>query len=211
MTMLQSVLIGLIIIIGSSMDQVVGFAMGGCPLSWDGRSTVTSSSALPMGIFDDLQLIFSDEGKKKRAAYDAKIREEQEEAQREILERRRNPQKMEQYEVQYKLKREKLMQEKAVWDFQNKVGGPEEGGGNYDPLTEWQRLREEGKITVGSDLPRDPTTSRLGSEGLVDVRTDERLPYIDQGYVDTSSDGPDLVGGMKKLFGGGTTAADDTK
>lgn len=158
-------------------------------------ASTTTSTSLSMGLLDDLQLIFSEEGKKNRAAYDAKRRAEQEEAQREILERRRNPDKMKEYEQRVATKRSQLQDDRSVWDFQSKV---QDG---YDPLTEWKRLREEGKITVGSDLERDPTSSRLGSEGLVDVRVDERLPYIDQGYVDDSSS--DLMGGFMKLFGGG--------
>eukprot|EP00536_Pseudo-nitzschia_multiseries_P003750 jgi/Psemu1/236997/estExt_Genewise1.C_590042 len=146
-----------------------------------------------MGIIDDLKLIFSEEGKKNKAAYEARERAEQEAAQREILERRRNPEKMQDYEQKVASKRAKLQEEKDVWGFQGKV---QDG---YDPLTDWQRLKDEGKITVGSEMERDPTSSRLGSEGLVDIRTDELLPYIDQGYVDESAD---VMGGLKKLFGG---------
>jgi hypothetical protein len=35
---------------------------------------------------------------------------------------------------------------------------------------------------------------------LVDVRIDERMPYIDQGYVDEDAD---AMGSFMKLFGGG--------
>lgn len=153
----------------------------------------SSNHALYMGIIDDLKLIFSEEGKKNKAAYEARERAEQEAAQREILERRRNPEKMQDYEQKVASKRAKLQEEKDVWGFQGKV---QDG---YDPLTDWQRLKDEGKITVGSEMERDPTSSRLGSEGLVDIRTDELLPYIDQGYVDESAD---VMGGLKKLFGG---------
>jgi hypothetical protein len=156
-----------------------------------------------MGLLDDLQLIFSEEGRKNRAAYEAKQRAEQEAAQREILERRRDPTKMQEYEQRVAVKRSQLQQDRAVWDFQNKV---QEG---YDPLSEWQRLKDEGKIKVGSDLERDPTSSRLGSEGLIDVRIDERLPYIDQGYVDDADRSADLMGGFMKLFGGGASNKKD--
>lgn len=158
-------------------------------------SSSHSSSVLSMGLLDDLQLIFSDEGKKNRAAYEARQRAEQEAAQAEVLERRRNPDLMRAYERDVAEKRTQLQEERNVWDFQTKKA---EAG--YDPLTEWTRLREEGKITVGSDLERDPESARWGSEGLVEVRVDERLPYIDQGYVDESAD---LMGGFMKLFGGG--------
>jgi len=146
-----------------------------------------------MGIIDDLKLIFSEEGKQNKAKYVARERAEQEAAQREILERRRNPEKMEDYEQKVNNNRAKLQEDKEVWGFQGKV---EEG---YDPITDWQRLKDEGKITVGSQLERDPSSSRLGSEGLVDIRTDELLPYIDQGYVDESAD---IMGGFMNLFGG---------
>lgn len=153
----------------------------------------TSSHVLSMSIIDDLKLLFSEEGKKNKAAYEARERADQEAAQREILERRRNPEKMEDYEQKVNTSRAKLQEEKDVWGFQGKI---EEG---YDPLTEWTRLKDEGKITVGSEMERDPSSSRLGSEGLVDIRTDELLPYIDQGYVDESAD---AMGGFMNIFGG---------
>ncbi len=155
--------------------------------------TLMQPSSLSMSIIDDLKLIFSEEGKKNKAAYEARERAEQEAAQREILERRRNPEKMQDYNKRVDSKRAQLQEEKEVWGFQNKV----ESG--FDPLTEWKRLKSEGKITVGSQLERDPTSSRLGSEGLVDVRTDERLPYIDQGYVDEDAD---VMGKFMNIFGG---------
>mmetsp|Transcript_10409 Transcript_10409/g.30443 ORF Transcript_10409/g.30443 Transcript_10409/m.30443 type:complete len:198 (-) Transcript_10409:335-928(-) len=152
-----------------------------------------SNHVLSMGIIDDLKLIFSAEGKKNKAAYEARERAEQQAALNEILERRRNPDKMQDYQQKVASNRAKLQEEKDVWGFQGKV---QDG---YDPLTDWKRLKDEGKITVGSEMERDPTSRRLGSEGLVDVRTDELLPYIDQGYVDESAD---VMGGLKKLFGG---------
>jgi hypothetical protein len=163
-------------------------------------STSSSHVVLSMGFIDDWKLIFSEEGKKNKAAYEARERDEQEAAQREILERRRNPEKMEEYEQQVNEGRVKLQEEKDVWDFQGQI---EDG---YDPITEWTRLKDEGLITVGSDLERDKGSERLGSEGLIDVRIDERLPYIDQGYVD---EGADVMGGIMKLFGG--NKKDDNK
>ena len=148
---------------------------------------------LSMSIIDDLKLLFSEEGKANKAAYEARERADQEAAQREILERRRNPEKMEDYEQKVNTSRAKLQEEKDVWGFQGKI---EEG---FDPLTEWTRLKDEGLITVGSEMERDPSSSRLGSEGLVDIRTDELLPYIDQGYVDESAD---IMGGFMNIFGG---------
>lgn len=152
-----------------------------------------STTVVSMGLIDDLKLIFSEEGKANRAAYDKRQKDEQERAQQEILERRRNPNKMRKYEEDVVERRSGLDEERSVWDFQNNNTGE-------DPMNAWNRLRREGKIKVGSELERDPTTSRLGSEGLVDVRTDERLPYIDQGYVDEDSD---VMGNFMKMFGGG--------
>ena len=140
-------------------------------------------------IIDDLKLIFSEEGKANRAAYEQREREEMEAAQREIMERRKNPALMEAYEEQVAKRRNDLQKEKDVWAFQQKTDGT-------DTLDDWKRLREEGKIKVGSDLERDASSSRLGSEGLQEVRVDERMPYIDQGYVDEDADV------MGKLFGG---------
>ena len=73
------------------------------------------------------------------------------------------------------------------------------GGGGGDRLEEWKRLREEGKVTA-SGQERDADSSRWGSEGLIAERIDEKLPYIDDGYVDESV--PDVMEGLKKLFGG---------
>jgi len=41
-----------------------------------------------MGLLDDIKLLFSEEGKANRAAYEEQQRNEMEEAQREILEHR---------------------------------------------------------------------------------------------------------------------------
>ena len=119
-------------------------------------------------------------------------KEEQTRIQQEILERRRNPEKMKRYEENVVKRRSGLDEERKVWDFQNKNTGE-------DPLKAWSNLRSQGKIKVGSELERDPTSSRFGSDGLVEVRTDERLPYIDQGYVDESVD---VMGNFMKMFGG---------
>mmetsp|Transcript_14818 Transcript_14818/g.34250 ORF Transcript_14818/g.34250 Transcript_14818/m.34250 type:complete len:194 (+) Transcript_14818:711-1292(+) len=169
-----------------------------CMLSADsfvvGPTKSRVSVVRSMSIIDDLKLIFSEEGKKNRAAYDQRKREEAIEAQREILERRRDPKKMEQYKKDRAKTRKALDDERSVYDFQRKV---EKG---YDPLKDWTRLRKEGKIKIGKDLKRDESSRRFGSEGLNDVRIDERMPYIDQGYVDENVD---VVGNfMKGLFGG---------
>lgn len=143
-------------------------------------------------MFDDLKLIFSDEGRKNRAAYDEQQKEEQEAAQREILMRRANPNAMDEYQKDVRKRRTELTEERELWNFQQ--------DSTKDPLETWNTLREEGKIKVGSDLERDPDSSRLGSEGLIGVRIDERMPYIDQGYVDEEAD--DKKGNfMDNVFG----------
>lgn len=146
------------------------------------------------GVLDDLKLIFSEEGKANRAAYKERQMRDMELAQREILERRTDPEAMGRYEAEIRQRRAKLMQEKQVYKFQSEV---QEG---VDPIDEWKEKREKGEILVGDDLERDASTERLGSEGLQEVRVDERMPYIDQGYVDESAD---VMGNILNIFGGG--------
>merc|ERR1712113_170629 len=98
-------------------------------------------------------------------------------AQREMLMRRANPDMMQEYRDDGEKRRKTLNEERELWNFQKENTGE-------DPLKTWNALREEGKIKVGSDLERDPDSSRLGSDGLIGVRIDERMPYIDQGYVE---------------------------
>merc|ERR1712179_690065 len=99
----------------------------------------------------------------------------------EMLMRRSNPEAMKEYREDVNKRRRKFEEEREVWNFQQDK--------ENDPLEAWNKLRKEGKIKVGSDLERDPDSSRLGSEGLVGVRVDERMPYIDQGYVEEKEDG----------------------
>uniref|UniRef100_A0A7R9Z6V8 Uncharacterized protein n=1 Tax=Pseudictyota dubia TaxID=2749911 RepID=A0A7R9Z6V8_9STRA len=180
-------------VFAGAMVNVASFQHIRCPLQSAPALKEMSTISLSMGIIDDLRLIFSEEGKQNRAAWDEREKAEMEAAQREIMERRRNPNKMEEYMEGIEKNRAKLQEEKEVYDFQQKV---EEG---YDPLGDWKRLRKEGKVILGDDLERDPTSSRLGSEGLQDVRVDERMPYIDQGYVDEDSD---VMGKLFGVFGG---------
>ena len=55
------------------------------------RITVRSNKVSLNNIFDDLKLIFSEEGKANRAAYEERERAAMEAKQQEILARRRNP------------------------------------------------------------------------------------------------------------------------
>jgi len=67
-----------------------------------------------------------------------------------------------------------------------------------DNLEAWKAAKAEGKIkTATSGLERDEGSSRMGSDGLFAERVDERLPYIDRGYVDESSD---LMGKLNGMF-----------
>eukprot|EP00593_Proboscia_inermis_P008450 CAMPEP_0171306320 /NCGR_PEP_ID=MMETSP0816-20121228/16308_1 /TAXON_ID=420281 /ORGANISM="Proboscia inermis, Strain CCAP1064/1" /LENGTH=145 /DNA_ID=CAMNT_0011787811 /DNA_START=442 /DNA_END=879 /DNA_ORIENTATION=- len=145
-------------------------------------------------------MIFNEEGRKNEAEFEARELKEQIASQKEIFERHRNQEKMTENERKEMERRIRLQEEKDVWKFQNKV---EDG---YDPIDEWSKLREDGKIKVGDDLERDKSSERLGSEGLVDVRIDERLPYIDQGYVE---EGGDVMEGIKSILGGGKKKDDE--
>jgi len=147
--------------------------------------------SLNMGIFDDLKLIFSDEGKKNRAEYDERLKDEQQAEQRKMLMRRADPEAMVDYRKDVNKRRKKLTEDREVWDFQQDK--------EKDPIEAWTTLRKEGKIQVGSDLERDPGSSRLGSEGLIGVRIDERMPYIDQGYVEEKEEGE--KGSIMDIFG----------
>mmetsp|Transcript_8974 Transcript_8974/g.18123 ORF Transcript_8974/g.18123 Transcript_8974/m.18123 type:complete len:181 (+) Transcript_8974:170-712(+) len=142
------------------------------------RPSIRPSTTPLFGILDDLKLIFSEEGKAKRREYEERQIKEQQEALRQIKERRKDPKKMEEYFQDVGDTRRKLREEREMWNFQQDTKNGE------DPKKEWDRLRASGKITVGSEMARDKSTSRLGSEGLVEVRTDERMPYIDQGWVE---------------------------
>jgi hypothetical protein len=158
-------------------------------------------SGLRMGFFDDLKVIFSKEGQENIKAYNEREKEEMLAAQKEILARRSDPSKMRQYEEEKEKKRKMLAEERALYKFQRK-----EVDDGYDPLNEWKKLKDSGKIKMSRELERDKGSSRLGSEGLIDVRVDERMPYIDQGYVDESAD---VMGKFMGLFGQKNKKKDD--
>jgi hypothetical protein len=67
----------------------------------DVMMTFSRSFAVNMGLFD----FFSEEAKQKREAQRQREIDEQERAQMEILERRENPKKMEEYEARVKVRR----------------------------------------------------------------------------------------------------------
>mmetsp|Transcript_16913 Transcript_16913/g.39062 ORF Transcript_16913/g.39062 Transcript_16913/m.39062 type:complete len:140 (+) Transcript_16913:89-508(+) len=71
-------------------------------------SVSDSPSALSMGFFD----MFSKEAQEERERKKRAIVEEQERLQKEIMERRRNPEKMEEYEIKTQMRRELRMKGK---------------------------------------------------------------------------------------------------
>lgn len=115
-------------------------------------------------------------------------------AQLEIQERRRNPEKMAEYDKAVNERRAAAMAKDA--ELKQLQRGNVEG----DSLEAWKQMKEEGLVTAMDDMERDKGSERMGSEGLVAERIDEKLPYIDSGYVDESQ--PDVMGSLGKLFGG---------
>merc|ERR1711957_772078 len=172
--------------------SIIGASCFSPALNSQGNNRIKNvDQSLNMGIFDDLKLIFSDEGKKNRAEYDERLKDEQQAEQRKMLMRRADPEAMVDYRKDVNKRRKKLTEDREVWDFQQDK--------EKDPIEAWTTLRKEGKIQVGSDLERDPGSSRLGSEGLIGVRIDERMPYIDQGYVEEKEEGE--KGSIMDIFG----------
>lgn len=143
-----------------------------------------------MNFMDNFKTIFSKQGQDNIKAYNEREKQEMMAAQKEILERRKNPKKMREYEEKVDENRKKFAEERALFKFQQKTG--------VDPIEEWKKLKDEGKIKMSKDLQRDKGSARLGSEGLIEVRVDERMPYIDQGYVDEDAD---VMGKLMNMFG----------
>lgn len=132
------------------------------------------------------------ESEAQKAAKDAEWK-----AQQEMMERRRNPEKMAAYEAEVAERRAKASAKDAeLKELQN--------SGGADALEQWQTLRKEGKIDV-FDKEREAGDRSLGGEGLLPDRIDESMPFIDNGYVDDSA--PDVMAeaskAFGKLFGGG--------
>ena len=133
-----------------------------------------------MGFFD----LFK-ESEAAKAAKEAEYR-----AMQEMLERRRNPAKMAAYEAEVERRREEISAKDAELKELQKTGD----------YAAWQKMREEGKLQASDDMVREAGDRSWGGVGLVAERIDTKLPFIDSGYVDESQ--PDLMGGLKKLFGG---------
>lgn len=86
------------------------------PASLQNTAVITSSSTeASMGLFD----FFSEEAKQKREAKRQREIEEQERLQKAIMERRRNPDLMEDYEANVQYRRELMMQ--GEFEEANKV------------------------------------------------------------------------------------------
>jgi hypothetical protein len=71
-----------------------------------------------MGFLDDWKNVFGEEGKKARAELKEQERLQAEQDQREIFERRRNPEKMEEYESMVKQRREYIGSQKTKLESQ---------------------------------------------------------------------------------------------
>jgi len=134
---------------------------------------------------------------------DDESKKAQMEAQKKILERRRNKDARNQYFSNVEKKRNEANQERDLWKFQTDT--------NQDPLIEWKRLRKEGKIKdlkredqqggIPIPLPSFGVGGQFGVGGEYDngERFDLRLPYAEQGYVDEESD---VMGKLGRFFGG---------
>jgi hypothetical protein len=72
----------------------------------NGLVLAASSSTTRLYIFD---MFLSEEEKKKKKERDDRVRDEQEELQRQILERRRNPEAMKEYEARVAVRRKLYM------------------------------------------------------------------------------------------------------
>jgi len=133
------------------------------------------------GLFDMFK-----ESEADKARKDAQFREQQ-----EMLARRRNPAAMEAYQAEVEERRLEIASKDSELKELQKTGD----------IAAWEQLRAEGKLKSSDDMEREAGDRSLGGEGLIAERIDTRLPFIDSGYVDESA--PDLMGGLKKMFGGG--------
>jgi len=129
------------------------------------------------GLFDNLFTETPEQKARKaqvEAAKEAEFREQQ-----EMLARRRDPKKMEEYLEQVEARR--IAESARDRDLKNL----QQQGNGQDVLEDWKALKDAGKVLTSETAKRDKGSERLGSEGLVPERLDEQMPYIDQGYVET--------------------------
>ena len=194
-----------------------GLLPANLPLRMPRRAT-----SVQAGLFD----MFGESEEQKRAKDEAFA------AQQEMLARRRDPEAMAAYMAEIDASRvEAAMQDKELKDLQKGGDGDTldewkrlKDEGKVTSMDEMERdagasasldpSTSEFGLAMPAALRRTPLanpyhagsrrasadSSRFGSDGLIGERIDEKLPYIDSGYVDESS--PDLMGGLKKLFGG---------
>ena len=153
------------------------------PAALAARSTAPRAE-VHAGLFDMFK-----ETEAQKAAKEAEWK-----AQQEMMKRRGDPNAKAAYFEEVESRRQATAASDA--ELRSVQGGRRDG---KDVLEDWQKLKEEGKVKA-SEQERDADSARLGSEGLIAERIDEKLPYIDSGYVDESQ--PDIMGGLKKLFGG---------
>eukprot|EP00965_Chrysotila_dentata_P219771 6191342-Pleurochrysis_carterae.AAC.4 len=140
------------------------------------------AGSIQAGFFD-----FFKESEEVKARKDAEFK-----AQQEYLARRRNPEKMKEYE-------ESVMERRvARFASDYELTQLQQNSDGKDRLEEWRKLKEQGKVKSMDSTARDADSERLGSAGLINERMDAQLPYIDDGYVDASA--PDLMGELSKLF-----------
>lgn len=137
----------------------------------------------------------------KEDSKDAAFRDQQ-----EILARRRNKGKMEEYNKRVEEGRRKANEKVDMWRWQRRNDG-------VDPLVDWKKMKAAGKLpelyeegeNEQGGIPIPSASFGVGGEFGVGGKWDEggrfdlRLPYVDQGYVDEDSDF------MGKLFGGKKT------
>ena len=155
------------------------------------------SPRVTMGLFD--AFMESPEEKARKEA----LKEREYQEQLAMLARRRNPEAQAAYFAEVEEKRVKVAQADA--ELKALQRGANDGS---DTLGDWMQMKKEGKV-VASEQERDKDSKVLGSkDGLIAERIDEKLPYIDSGYVDENAPSfelpemPDLGKAFGKLFGG---------
>jgi actin-related protein len=111
-----------ILVAAIAVSSCHAFVIGSTPKT----AVASSTTAMNMGLINDLKTLFSEEGRANRAAYAEQQRKEMEEAQREILERRTDPEAMGKYEEEIIKRRSKFMEDKSALKLQTEVEVQEE-------------------------------------------------------------------------------------
>ena len=138
-------------------------------------------------------------------------KEEQWKIQQEILARRKNKSKMKEYFNKVEERRVEVSKiaKASQWAL---------GADDVDPIVEWKRARDAGKIKpIGYEPEPTKADSKLGINVIIPgnpmgipkydngERFDLRLPYAERGYVDPNDVGVvgNFIAGWRKPFGGG--------